>query len=102
LIDDNGDKYGFSGDYAGGFLIPVSHILPIGPGEKMSRDELLAYWPASHSFNFYEGWLYGFYFDNDTDPQNPLCVWIYANSDGSIDYDSYASIKYYTGHPPGE
>jgi len=100
LIADNGALYGYSDDYLGSIYIPVTDILPFEENEKMTREELLAYWPFSHSWSFYEGWSYAFIFNNDYDESNPLILWVPSDQDGTM-HDRYmAHFKYFTGMPP--
>ena len=92
---DDGDLYGFD-DCLGSILVSASKILPIAEGEKLTREEFLAYWPFCHSWSKQE---YTFIFTNDNDARNPICVWIYSNDDGSIDYDACVHIKFFNGYP---
>ena len=93
---DAGDLHGFSGDYPGSILVSASLILPIEKGKALSRDELISHWPVSHTW---EKGLYTFVFANDNDANNPICVWIPSNSDGSIDYNVKVNIKFFMGRP---
>ena len=98
-IAGNGDLY-VGGDYLTGLRIPVSHILPFGSREVMTREELIEHWPFAHDIIKYESRSYSFLFNTKSDESDPLMVFFRANADGSINKNSTAHIKYWSGRSP--